>query len=69
MKIVITKKGLDLIADADKQGGIYPNPVYFLAAIKDGKAYDTDDLEKDLRLSDFAECYIRLMKHGFFIQL
>ena len=61
--IRITQRGKALIEEADKQRGIYPNNVYTLTEIKDGKWYNTAELQNRLKLADWNECYDWLRKN------
>ena len=57
-KIRISDKGAKYIDDCDKdnQSGIYPNHIFLLSKIRDGKWYDETTLKNQLRLVDWSEC-------------
>lgn len=65
MWIKITSKASQLIAQADAQGGIYPNNVYMLSAMRDGNAHNTETLKNKLRLADFDECFNWLLRNNY----
>lgn len=60
----ITPKGHQLIEHANKQGGIYPNHIYLLARIRDGKWYHHEDLKKQTGIVDWDEVYEVLCRNG-----
>lgn len=61
--IRITDKGRTLITDADRQGGIYPNHIYLLSYIRDGKWHHSENLKQKLGLVDWDEVFSVLLKN------